>query len=208
MSVRFTFRREQRLAGRGAFRRVMDARARAEVGPLSVHAAVGETEHTRIGISIGRRCGNAVKRNRIKRLIREAYRLSQHDFAAKCHVVTPQAPIASSGATNGSSGGATEGSSGSVHHATTYDIVVIVRPHEVLTLNAYCAHLAHAFATLHAVWMKRAQRKRADQTTNAAAAADVVGRIIPTETASGPMPKIVRSPSANERHPLDAPRDS
>ncbi|MEY2795304.1 MAG: ribonuclease protein component [Planctomycetota bacterium] len=204
MSVRFTFRREQRLAGRGAFRRVMDARARAEVGPLSVHAAVGETRHTRIGISIGRRCGNAVKRNRIKRLIREAYRLSQHDFAVKCHVVTPQAPIASSGATEGS----TEGASGSVHHATTYDIVVIVRPHEVLTLDAYRAHLAHAFATLHAVWTKRAQRKRADQTTNAAAAADVVGRIIPTKNASGPMPEIVQSPSADERHPPDAPRDS
>ncbi|MFM1868917.1 MAG: hypothetical protein RL591_2325, partial [Planctomycetota bacterium] len=34
MSERFTFRREHRLAGRGALRRVMDARARAEVGPL------------------------------------------------------------------------------------------------------------------------------------------------------------------------------
>ena len=200
MSERFTFRREQRLAGRGAFRRVMDARARAEVGPLSVHSAVGETLQTRIGISIGRRCGNAVKRNRIKRMIREAYRLSQHDFAAKWRAETHQALPASDNATDGSSGAA--------HHATTYDIVVIVRPHEVLALDAYRAHLSHAFATLHAVWTKRAQRKRADQATSAAAAADVVGNVRPTNTASGQTTEKVARPSEDQSHPPDPPRDS
>ena len=200
MSERFTFRREQRLAGRGAFRRVMDARARAEVGPLSVHSAVGETLQTRIGISIGRRCGNAVKRNRIKRMIREAYRLSQHDFAAKWSVETHQ-PLPTSS-------GATDSASGSAHHGTTYDIVVIVRPHEVLALDAYRAHLSHAFATLHAVWTKRAQRKRADQATSAAAAADVVGNVRPTNTASGQTTEKVARPSEDQSQPPDPPRDS
>lgn len=185
----------------------MDARARAEVGPLSVHSAIGETLQTRIGISIGRRCGNAVKRNRIKRLIREAYRLSQHDFAAKWRVETHQ-PLPTSS-------GTTDSASGSAHHGTTYDIVVIVRPHEVLALDAYRAHLSHAFATLHAVWTKRAQRKRADQATSgadqatsAAAAADVVSNVRPTNAASGPTTgKLVR-PSEDQSQPSDQPRDS
>ena len=178
----------------------MDARARAEVGPLSVHSAVGETLQTRIGISIGRRCGNAVKRNRIKRMIREAYRLSQHDFAAKWSVATHQ-PLPTSS-------GATDSASGSAHHGTTYDIVVIVRPHEVLALDAYRAHLSHALATLHAVWTKRAQRKRADQATNAAVAADVVGNVRPTNTASGQTTEKVARPSEDQSQPPDPPRDS
>jgi hypothetical protein len=165
-----------------------------------VHSAVGETLQTRIGISIGRRCGNAVKRNRIKRMIREAYRLSQHDFAAKWSVETHQPLPTSSGATGSASG--------SMHHGTTYDIVVIVRPHEVLALDAYRAHLSHAFATLHAVWMKRAQRKRADQATNAAVAADVVGNVRPTNIASGQTTEKPVRPLEDQSQPPDPPRDS
>ncbi len=36
--------------------------------------------YSRIGVSIGRAQGNAVMRNRIKRVIREAFRLNQRDM--------------------------------------------------------------------------------------------------------------------------------
>lgn len=38
--------------------------------------------YARLGVSIGKSNGNAVARNRLKRLIREAFRLSQHVIPA------------------------------------------------------------------------------------------------------------------------------
>jgi ribonuclease P protein component len=42
---------------------------------------------TRLGIAVGKRIGNAVKRNRVKRLIREAFRLNKGMFPKGCDLV-------------------------------------------------------------------------------------------------------------------------
>jgi ribonuclease P protein component len=68
------FPRTHRLGGRGSFDRVYSAKVRASRGVLSAYAVPNNRDHLRLGLSVGRPVGNAVVRNRIKRLLREAFR--------------------------------------------------------------------------------------------------------------------------------------
>jgi len=56
---------------------VYDVGAKETRGPLRIFARANGLAYSRLGISISRRVGIAVKRNRIKRLLREAFRLSR-----------------------------------------------------------------------------------------------------------------------------------
>jgi len=77
---RYRYPRTHRLGGQAAFAAVYDARVRDSKGPLTLYALANGLSHPRLGISIGRKVGSAVQRNRIKRLLREAFRLMQHDL--------------------------------------------------------------------------------------------------------------------------------
>jgi ribonuclease P protein component len=77
---RYTYPRSHRLSGKNAFARVFDEKVRESRGPLTAYAAPNDLLHPRLGISISRRVGTAPRRNRIKRLLREAFRLHQYDL--------------------------------------------------------------------------------------------------------------------------------
>ena len=61
------------------FDAVFAARVKESRGPLTILAKPNDLPHARLAVQTSRRVGNAVRRNRIRRLIREAFRLMQHD---------------------------------------------------------------------------------------------------------------------------------
>jgi ribonuclease P protein component len=62
------------------FQAVFDARIRHGKHPIVVHARPNDLGHCRLGLSVSRKVNAAVRRNRIKRLLREAFRLIQQEL--------------------------------------------------------------------------------------------------------------------------------
>ena len=76
-----------RLSGKSAFAGVYASGVKFSRGPLRVHSTQNGSEHCRWGLSVSRRVGTAVRRNRIKRLLREAIRLGRGQWAGGLDVV-------------------------------------------------------------------------------------------------------------------------
>ena len=74
-SERFT--KARRVRRRGEFQRVFDLSVRAKGRYLTVLVAPNEAGTTRLGIVASRKLGDAVRRNRAKRLIRQIFRQTQ-----------------------------------------------------------------------------------------------------------------------------------
>ena len=94
---RATFPKTHRLSGKDSFSAVYDARVREARGPITVYAKPNDLPHARLGLSVSRRVGTAPRRNRIKRLIRESFRLMQHDIPRGYDLIVvarPHEPLA------------------------------------------------------------------------------------------------------------------
>jgi len=78
---------EARLRRSADFQRVYDKRQSASDGRIVVYAAPNGLPHSRLGLSVSSRLGNAVVRNRWKRLIREAFRLRRDELPTSVDLV-------------------------------------------------------------------------------------------------------------------------
>src|SRR5262245_3508571 len=77
---RLSFRKNQHLRKGADFTRVYTLRCVARGPHLTVFAAPNQSQALRVGLSVSKKHGNAVLRNRLKRLLREAFRLSRHEL--------------------------------------------------------------------------------------------------------------------------------
>ncbi len=93
----YTFPRSFRLCSRREVSAVFDGRVSERGGPLVVYGLPNGLAHSRLAIVVGRRVGTAPRRNRIKRLIREAFRLERRKLPGGYDlviVVRPHEPVA------------------------------------------------------------------------------------------------------------------
>jgi ribonuclease P protein component len=95
------FRPHEHLRRPADFQAVYDRRRSAADGTLVVYAKENGLPHSRVGLSVSKKFGGAVVRNRIRRLLREAYRLDRDELP------------------------------------TGFDLVLIPRPHEAYSLDAF-----------------------------------------------------------------------
>jgi len=78
----FSFPKSKRLVRGRQFKDVLDRGLRISDRVLTLYMAQNDCGYPRLGVSVGKFWGNAVMRNRLKRLLREAFRQSQDQIPA------------------------------------------------------------------------------------------------------------------------------
>jgi ribonuclease P protein component len=86
------FPKRLRLRKRSEFARVYDRRCSISDALLLVFVAANDLGHPRLGLSVSRRVGGAVVRNRWKRLLREAFRLARLEISASVDLIAIPRP--------------------------------------------------------------------------------------------------------------------
>ncbi len=71
------FPKSKRLLKKNEFQKVFDEDRTFRNNELLVYAMPNGMDKSRIGLVVGKKVGNAVRRNRIKRILREAFRLNK-----------------------------------------------------------------------------------------------------------------------------------
>src|SRR5262245_22288313 len=82
-----TFPASKRLGTRREFLRVYETGRRVASASFVLFGLESTVLHSRIGITVTRKCGNAVVRNRAKRLLREVFRRHQEALAPPMDLV-------------------------------------------------------------------------------------------------------------------------
>jgi ribonuclease P protein component len=83
----FRFRRAERLKGRDEIRKVFNRGRSVACSGVKLFILANDLPHNRIAFTFSRKFGNAVERNRARRISREAYRLTRYILKSGYDVV-------------------------------------------------------------------------------------------------------------------------
>src|SRR6516164_8138516 len=90
----FRFRPHEHLRRPDDFRRVFERRRSASDAWLIVYGCENGLPHLRLGLSVSRKFGQATHRNRLRRLYREAFRLTRQEMPVGLDLVLiPRSPV-------------------------------------------------------------------------------------------------------------------
>lgn len=84
---RLTLKRRDRVRRRADFVRAYEVGRRFSMPLMMVWVAANGARETRIGISVSRRHGNSVRHNRLRRVVREAFRRVRADLPRGLDVI-------------------------------------------------------------------------------------------------------------------------
>lgn len=95
-SMNFRFTKAERLTRKKEFEKVFHEGKVFKNGKVVLYVIPNDLQHSRLGLIVSKKVGNAVRRNRAKRLLREAYRLNKHILTTPVDIIAiPRHPFAS-----------------------------------------------------------------------------------------------------------------
>ena len=94
--MNFRFTKAEHLTLKKEFERVFNEGKIFKNTHVVLYVVSNELQHSRLGLVVSKKVGNAVRRNRAKRLLREAYRLNKHLLTVRVDIIAiPRSPFSS-----------------------------------------------------------------------------------------------------------------